>query len=172
MERTSNRLILCGTRSIRAITRLTPSTTLDVVPDLIKRYANGQNWLERRLDDLANDRAYAMGIVTGSRLVALALLTPKGAHAVKLSTFAVAPPFRSTGIGRTLLQALQRKWLADDIDRVHVTVDQNDLSTTRFFLKNDFAQVGDTLVNYGEHRWDTVLSWSPAAGSRASAFFH
>ncbi|RUN76457.1 GNAT family N-acetyltransferase [Sphingomonas sp. TF3] len=171
MERTSNRLILCGTGPVRPLTRLTVDATLNVAPDLIKRYQNGHYWLERRLDDLAHNRAYAMGIATGSHLIALALLTPKGAHAVKLSTFSVAPRFRSAGIGRTLLQALRCKWLADDIDRVHVTVDQDDFSTTQFFLNSNFAQTKDVLVNYGEHRWDKVLSWTPAADSRAPAFF-
>lgn len=171
MKPASNGFILSGDGTVQPLTRITVAATLEVAPELISRYEMGHCWLERRLNDLAYNRAYATGVVSGSRLIALALVTPKGPHAVKLSTLAIAPRFRSMGIGRRLLHALRCKWLAEDIDRVHVTVDQNDLSTTRFFLRSSFDETKGALVNYGEHRRDKVLTWSPALDSLAPALF-
>ena len=55
------------------------------------RYPDGFAWLDRRLDDVADDRALCTVAVARGELVGVTIETPKGRNMIKLSTLWVEP---------------------------------------------------------------------------------
>jgi L-amino acid N-acyltransferase YncA len=141
-----------------------------LLTSLDRRYPGGFAWLDRRLDDIENGRAFADVAVTPQALAAVAIATPKGARRVKLSTFLVHPAFRNCGLGSRLLTNLTVRWLRCDVERAIVTVDRTDSATISFFKKHDFATIPDSDVRYGIDRWDHVLRWAPDAAECSTSF--
>ncbi|HEV2818166.1 MAG TPA: GNAT family N-acetyltransferase [Allosphingosinicella sp.] len=127
--------------------------------DLDAKYPNGLDWLQRRLDDIEAGRARLCQLMNGAELVALGIQTPKGPHRLKLSTFMVAASSRRAGLGRTLIEAMRRQWLSDEIEQVTVTVDELDRNTVRFFQRHGFVRVPRARARYAAGRADLVLCW-------------
>lgn len=126
------------------------------------KYPCGFIWLDKRLDDIADGRADLWQLTSGGILAALAIVTPKGRHQSKLSTFIVAEHIRNRGVGRQLLAQLTWHWLENNIDSVHVTVDESDLETGSFFSRNGFHPMEASSVSYGHERRDKVFRWKSA----------
>lgn len=123
------------------------------------KYPGGFIWLDKRLRDIADGRADLWQLTSGGILAALAIVTPKGRHQSKLSTFIVAEQIRNRGVGSQLLTQLKWHWLENDIDTVHVTVDESDLATGSFFSRNAFRPIEASSVSYGHERCDRVFRW-------------
>jgi GNAT superfamily N-acetyltransferase len=137
--------------------------SLRPLASIADKYPDGGGWLERRFDDLARGRGEIAALMSGPSAAAWAIVTPKGMRRHKLSTFLVAPHARHRGLGRSLLAWLQARWWAEEIERVHVTVDELDLATRRFFEANGFSLAGGEGVDYGPGRRDLVYLWSASA---------
>jgi len=121
------------------------------------RYPGGLDWLERRLDDIESGRAQLWQAGLGKAASGWAIVTPKGAHQVKLSTILVAPPARGQGLGRKLLDAIQADWCHHDVLTARVTVDENDTVTRGFFEAAGFRPLADGRRQYGA-RYDCTYS--------------
>src|ERR1043165_3629528 len=130
-----------------------------LLADLEAKYPDGLRWLERRLDDIEAGRARMFQLMNGRELVAVGIQTPKGPRRLKLSTFMVAASLRRAGLGRTLIEAMKRQWLADEIEHVIVTVDERDSSTIAFFQTHGFLPVRGASAPYSAGRADLVLRW-------------
>lgn len=153
---------------IDTLSRVNLSHVRPLLGDLSIKYPGGLDWLERRLDGAAFGRASVHAIHCGRSPSALAILTPKGPHAIKLSTFIVAPPWRGIGLGRLLIDRLQQQWSADEIDTVHVTIDQDDCATQGFFTRAGFVADPSVMIPYGSGRHDRLYRWHRDAASRTA----
>lgn len=152
---------------VHQLTRLNTRAALSPVPQLLDRYPDGLDWLDRRIEDCAYGKASIFGVTDGNDLAAIAIETPKGRHLRKLSTFGVAPCWRLSGLGRSLMTALRLRWLREDVDQVHVTVDRTDNATKHFFRRHGFVELPRTFAAYGGDRLDCVYLWSAAADAIA-----
>lgn len=114
------------------------------------RYPGGLDWLERRLDDIETGRADLWQVRGGRRTLGWAIVTPKGLHQVKLSTFYIAAGVRGLGLGRKLLGAVVADWQRRDILSAHVTVDESDAVTRNFFEAHGFNLLPGSSRAYGE----------------------
>ncbi len=133
-------------------------------PDFDSRYVNGWAWLDRKLDDSSSGSANVWLMLQDAAIVALAIESLKESRSRKLSTFVVAPGQRNKGYGLRLLSHLRSQWCSYDVDRVHVTIDEKDLHTQEFFLKNHFQEELGALVPYGQRGMDKVFSWQQDRG--------
>jgi GNAT superfamily N-acetyltransferase len=136
-------------------------STFRALAPIGSKYPSGLEWLEGRLDAIAAGKAQMAVALWDGRPAAWSILTPKGAHRLKLSTFLVAPQMRRQGIGASLLVALQSSWRSQGIEQVHVTIDEGDPSTRSFFEAYGFLQLPDAWVSYGDGRRDSVYVWTP-----------
>jgi ribosomal protein S18 acetylase RimI-like enzyme len=117
-------------------------------------YPNGLDWLERRLDDVEAGHADLWQV---GQALGWAIVTPKGPHEVKLSTFYIAPVARGRGLGSTLLRALVGNWRHRDILNASVTVDEDSSLACGFFEKHGFRPLSDGRRPYGM-RFDRAYS--------------
>lgn len=116
---------------------------------LDERYPKGLAWLERRLNDIDAGRADLWQVGAERRALGWAIVTPKGLHEVKLSTFYIAPCARGFGLGRRLLDILVADWQRRDIWSARVTVDEGDLATRGFFEGHRFMLLPTSRRAYG-----------------------
>lgn len=121
------------------------------------RYPGGLDWLERRLDDIETGRADLWQVCEDRRTLGWAIVTPKGLHQVKLSTFYIAAGVRGLGLGSKLLGALVTDWQRRDILSAHVTVDEGDFATCSFFEVQGFTPLPGSSRAYGE-RFDKAYT--------------
>lgn len=150
---------------VAQLTRVSPAAIQALTGDLAAKYPGGDIWLERRLDDIAHGRATCYAIVGGSAMFAVAIVTPKHAGSLKLSTFAVDRRWRRRHLGHRLLSHLQARWQSCGIESVTVTVDERDRATRRFFETNRFSASAGERVDYGANRSDTILRWDALGGA-------
>jgi len=137
------------------------SDVMSLLPEFETKYPDGWSWLESKLACTgAGDTNLWLSLMDGA-IVALAIESLKGAHTRKLSTFAVAPDYRRQGYGEALLGHLKAQWVTFDVDKVHVTVDEDDLHTQRFFTRNQFVWDEKAVVAYGNRGFDRVFRWRP-----------
>jgi ribosomal protein S18 acetylase RimI-like enzyme len=132
------------------------------------KYPGGLGWLDRRLDDVESGRAFAHLVSGGDFVAAAAVVTPKGARHMKLSTLFVHPRYRRLGLASRLTDRLLLSWPRAGVEQVVVTVDGEDLATAAFFEKRGFENLADQRVPYGEVRWDRVMRWTPHAPGASS----
>jgi len=86
------------------------------------KYPGGSAWLESRLDDLDECRAFADVAVSGWCRARCSDHHAQGTRHMKLSTFLVEDAFRGRSIGRRLLKYAMCRWLRSEVDEAIVTV--------------------------------------------------
>lgn len=129
---------------------------LSVVPQL---YPAGDAWLRRRLADILEGSAQCSVVKRGGRLVAAAILTPKGQEVVKLSTFFVAPEARNSGVGSRLLDALLADLDQANVKETYVTVAHHlAVPLMGLFVPRGFTPCAIEMDRYGEGRHEVVLT--------------
>lgn len=129
---------------------------------LVDVYPNGDQWLERRLEDVLENKATAWVLSDKSDIVrGVAIITPKGANASKLSTIKIDPLIRGNGVGRWLLDEISKFWIRSHIETAHVTVDSYNFDARQFFdRRDDFRKRTEIKSRYGEGRDETVFQWN------------
>ena len=144
-----------------------PSDRADVtslLTDLPALYPKGAKWLQRRLDDVVENRARCTLAVCGSAILGATIETPKGTKQTKLSTIFVRPALRRRGVGSLLMEDCRRRWDLSDLDDVIVTVACTRLpEVTPLFVRTGFEMVAIEQARYGDERDEAVLRW---CGSR------
>jgi len=132
---------------------------LDFLPDL---YPNGQEWLDRKLNDVLDGKAYCTLLGTSGGLLGVTIETPKGSKRVKLSTIYVHPIARRRRSGVRLLQSCVRNWESRGYDQASVTVDLGRCATLSPLLINHGFNHTLTLPDrYGPNRDEAVFEWRP-----------
>lgn len=91
---------------------------LDFLPVL---YPGGDTWLERRLDDVAENRAYAYAMEAEDAVAAVCIGIHKPSRRFKISTLFVAPEHRGKGFGRALLKAMITQAVTVGAEEAYIT---------------------------------------------------
>lgn len=129
---------------------------LCIIPRL---YPSGNAWLEKRLDDVENNKAFCTLAFHAGRLAGALIDVPKGHHAHKICTFFVADDFRGAGFGSKLFCACYSNWIRRGIDKLHITVADERRCDIDWFLKiNKFKNVAFDPERYGPGRGEHVYS--------------
>ena len=113
-----------------------------LLTDLPALYPEGAKWLQRRLDDVVENRARCTLAVRHTAILGATIETPKGARHMKLSTIFVRPALRKRGVGSLLMEDCRRRWELSDLDDVIVTVAWARLpEVTPLFRRTGFEMV-------------------------------
>jgi GNAT superfamily N-acetyltransferase len=168
VERTREvRLMKARTRNGAITIWMRPYTIRDKVAvftllsDLPTLYPGGGVWLEKRLGEVQIGKAVCSLAVSTIGLIGVTIETPKGAHALKLSTIFVARSFRRLGAGSLLLGRCLDRWFATGVKHVHVTADQRRASSLLPLLESaGFAFAGVEYDRYGHGRNEVIFRWN------------
>jgi GNAT superfamily N-acetyltransferase len=132
-----------------------------VGPTVDDLYPRGAAKLEARLNKVIDGRANATVAWRAGDLAGLAVDSPKGLHAAKLSTLWVAPAHRRNGVGSTLVSHTTRSWLMRNIERGHLTVRRRAaVPIERLLLEFGFQVAHIALHRYGCDEDEVILTWS------------
>lgn len=125
-------------------------------------YPGGGPWLERRLNDVRDQRALCTVVTRRGSLVATAIETPKSTRRSKLSTIWVHPAARRRGIGGRLLTHLTTSWQQRGIEEIYVTV-ADEVVPALLPLLCDRGFVADAIERdrYRDGHDEYVLGWRP-----------
>jgi len=136
------------------------SAVFALLQDLPRLYPKGEEWLERRLSDVARGKARCTLAMASSTPVGVTIETPKGRHRLKLSTIYVHPLFREKGVGTDLMVAAYQQWqLNEEVDEVYVTVDRNRAPDLGLLLsKFGFVMAAVEPRRYGPNRDEVVFA--------------
>jgi ribosomal protein S18 acetylase RimI-like enzyme len=134
----------------------------DLLPVIAESYPRARSWLEQRLEDVAAGSASCDLARDRHGLRAIAIQTPKGRGAVKLSTIWVAERARGRHLGAQLADRARRIWIAADVERAWVTVGEGaESSVSRLLLPRGFIVTQVEADRYAEGGRETVLYWTP-----------
>lgn len=129
---------------------------LHVLPGL---YPCGDEWLVRRLRDVLEGNADCKLVEREGRIVAAAILTPKSAGVVKLSTFFVAEDCRHLGVGAELLRTVLNEVDRAGVRELYVTVAHHLAQPlVALFGPHGFTRTAFERDRYGLGRHELVLS--------------
>jgi GNAT superfamily N-acetyltransferase len=149
--------LLCPyTRRFRSSDRPAVTSLLSVLPRL---YPGGSEWLQRRLTDSLNGRAECIVVqdINSLEIAGVAIVTPKTAGSLKLSTFYVTEEYRSQGLGSLLLKELFETCDQQSINDIYVTVAHHiEDSLARLIEPADFRPVALIKDRYGPGRHEGV----------------
>lgn len=131
---------------------------LSIIPHL---YPGGDKWLETRVGEASDGKAYC-GLAMGARgPVGATIETPKGSRTIKLSTIWVVPPFRKMGVGHALIDACCARWVANGIANAYVTTDTRRSEVLFPVLKRfGFERGPIEHQRYGTDRSEAVFLWT------------
>jgi ribosomal protein S18 acetylase RimI-like enzyme len=133
-----------------------------VAPAIDARYPGGGRWAVERLDAAVDGRARATVLAVPDRVVALAVETPKGRHAAKLSTLWVHPAHRHRGHAGALLAHLARGWRERGLERVILTAAETlTRPLSRVLEPVGFRSIAVEVGRYGDGRDERVFTWIP-----------
>ena len=161
------------TIALRPFSRPDRAGVTSLLADLPALYPEGEKWLQRRLDDVVENRARCTLAVCQSAILGATIETPKGTRHMKLSTIFVRPAVRKRGVGSLLIEACRRRWELSDLEDVTVTVAWTRLpEVTPLFWHTGFEMVAIEQARYGDDRDEAVLRWRgsrhPASSSDVS----
>ena len=123
--------------------------------DLPSSYPGAEAWLERRLTDVTEGRAWAAVAREGDSVVGVALAVSKPEARFKLCTLYVAPAHRGRGLGAGLLDAALA---AADGRETYITASARALHDLGPLLERaGFALTAVARDRYGRGRHEFVL---------------
>jgi GNAT superfamily N-acetyltransferase len=129
---------------------------LSFLPDL---YPQSFDWLERRLADIERKHAYCTIALINYRIAGILIDTPKGVRTSKISTLFVREQACRIGLGSRLFEASARRWYADGVDSIYITVASLKQQRIDAFLRsNVFIQSANLPDRYGPGRNEFVYS--------------
>jgi len=142
---------------------ITPSDRIELsklLCDLELKYPGGLAWFDNKFDHLLLGKGRGVVAEYNSKILGVAITTPKGSKREKLSTLKIANKYRGLGIGTYLLNYMKRNWVQRGLDKVWVTVDARDVETVGYFSKKaSFSNLSISKNRYGEGRDEVVLGW-------------
>jgi ribosomal protein S18 acetylase RimI-like enzyme len=131
---------------------------LSIIPHL---YPRGDKWLETRMDEALDRKAYCGLAMRAPGPIGATIETPKGSRTIKLSTIWVAPPFRKMGVGHALIDACCARWVANGIANAYVTADTRRSEMLFPVLKRfGFERGPIEHQRYGTDRSEAVFLWT------------
>lgn len=143
-------------RAFRKSDRDSVRRLLRIVPRL---YPSGDQWLEKRLDEVENRKASCTLAFSAGHLAGALIDVPKGYRASKICTLFVEDDFRGFGFGSRLFSMRYSNWIRQGIDKLHITVADERRSDIDWFLKiNRFKAVAFDPDRYGPGRGEHVYS--------------
>jgi len=139
-----------------------------LLPRLASTYPGGLEWLDGKLHAARDGLVTCLVATLANRAIGVLIESPKGARAAKLSTLAVAAPFRRLQIGTQLVAIRKSVWCMNEIEKIHVTMEA-DLapSVGPFFARFGFTETAWCVDRYGPGRDELVMSWRPDSGHEA-----
>lgn len=136
-------------------------------PVLAREYPGGDQWLARRLDDVADGTAHAHLVDRDAEVIGVAIESPKGETGVKLSTLWVKPHFRGHGIGRTLVRTCTDRWSKNRVSRGWITANAHAVADVgRLVLDEGFSYTCLERDRYGTGRHEWIFHWDPMPATR------
>lgn len=121
----------------------------------------GEHWghvepaLNRDLDDLA--ATYAAGSVlvacVGEHVVGTGAIVPRGERSAEIVRMSVAPAYRRSGLGRTLVRELVERARVWGMDRVVLETSARWTDVVRFYLGCGFTQTHFEDGEFGRDAW-------------------
>jgi GNAT superfamily N-acetyltransferase len=135
------------------------SAVFALLQDLPRLYPKSEEWLQRRLSDVARGKARCTLAMASSTPIGVTIETPKGRHRLKLSTIYVHPLFRGKGVGTDLMVAAYRQWQLNEVDEVYVTADRNRAPDLGPLLSRfGFVMAAVEPKRYGPNRDEVVFA--------------
>jgi GNAT superfamily N-acetyltransferase len=120
-------------------------------------YPEGQQWLQRKLDEVEQRGASCVLAISGPAVGGILIDSPKGRRARKISTLFIAKTFENKGLGSRLFSNREARWLRAGIDQVHITVAACRLSTIEpFLIRKGFRLAATLPERYGPCRDEIV----------------
>lgn len=136
---------------------LSVEKSLAFLPDL---YPGGDRWLKKRLVDINEERARCLLAVTPTKLLGVAIQTPKQFGVVKLSTFYIERGHRAKGVGATMLTVLTAAWRSENVRKAYVTVASTKVAELEPLLRRfGFECVKVHNGRYGISRDEFIYEW-------------
>lgn len=127
--------------------------------DLPSLYPGAEEWLQRRMDEVSHGLASGLVATTTDGIAGLTILTPKSPRTLKLSTILVARPYRSRGIGASLLTATLAAARDSGYSEVYVTVAHHLVAQLSPLLaRNSFTMTAREPNRYGPGRHEVVFT--------------
>lgn len=108
-------------------------------------------WTAEEVGWEPRERHFAMQV--DNETVACVVIRPLGQGVVKLRQMAVEPARQGTGIGRGLLEGVEKILVADELDRIELNARD---SAVGFYEKLGFSKVGEEFVEVTIPHWKMV----------------
>jgi len=142
---------------VRSYTRRDRDQVFGLLSFLPRLYPRSFDWLERKLIDVDNQRAFCNLALVRSSIAGILLETPKGVRSSKISTFFVSHHACGRGLGSLLFQNSCARWQANGIDNVYVTVAASRRQHLLPFLHiKNFVETQNLPDRYGPGRDEYV----------------
>jgi hypothetical protein len=131
-----------------------------LAPLIASLYPDGQDWLDRRLTDVAAGDATSEIVGTPAALQGITIETPKSPRRVKLSTIWVPASCRNQGVGSVLIDSRRRDWLRRGVREASLTARADVASDLeRLLLPRGFDIVDVEADRYGEGLDEVIFQW-------------
>ena len=111
----------------------------------------GLEWTEE--EESWEPRERHFGGRMDNEMVACVVIRPLGNGAVKLRQMAVEPARQGTGIGRGLLEGVEKILVADELDRIELNARD---TAVGFYERLGFRKVGEEFVEVTIPHWKMV----------------
>ena len=111
----------------------------------------GLEWTEEEESWEPRERHFAMQV--DNETVACVVIRPLGQGVVKLRQMAVEPARQGTGIGRGLLEGVEKILITDEVDRIELNARD---TAVGFYEKLGFRKVGEEFVEVTIPHWKMV----------------
>ncbi len=113
----------------------------------------GLQWTEE--EESWEPRERHFGGRVGNEMIACVVIRPQGDGAVKLRQMAVEPDLQGTGIGRELLEGVEKILVSHELDRIELNARD---TAVGFYEKLGFRKEGEEFVEVTIPHWRMVKS--------------
>ena len=111
----------------------------------------GLKWTEE--EESWEPREQHFGVRVDSGVVACVVIRPLGNRAAKLRQMAVEPAWQGTGIGRGLMEGVERILITDELDRIELNARD---TAVGFYEKLGFRKMGEEFLEVTIPHWKMV----------------
>ncbi len=111
----------------------------------------GLQWTEE--EESWEPRERHFGGRVDNEMIACVVIRPQGDGAVKLRQMAVEPDLQGTGIGRELLEGVEKILVSHELDRIELNARD---TAVGFYEKLGFRKVGEEFVEVTIPHWKMV----------------
>ncbi|MEC9056415.1 MAG: GNAT family N-acetyltransferase [Verrucomicrobiota bacterium] len=111
----------------------------------------GLKWTEE--EESWEPREQHFGVRVDSGVVACVVIRPLGNRTAKLRQMAVEPAWQGTGIGRGLLEGVEKILVTEELDRIELNARE---TAVGFYEKQGFRKMGEEFLEVTIPHWKMV----------------